>query len=153
MSRKKCKRKVWAEINPIEHAIEGARFTPELVLDQLRMRELAAVDAFAHGHATIQHWNDMVAMLNVCEQMANAKIGPEALPACVDAQAHLVDAQQRFQRIGKMGMTGPGIEAMRQLYQWHDVQRQSISRSEYDRQIKKTVNKVKGKGRDVVELL
>ena len=117
MSRKKCKRKVWACVNPIEHAIEGARFTPELVLDQLRMRELAAVDAFAHGHATLQHWNDLVAMLNVCEQMAGAKIGPEALPACVDAQAHLVDAQQRFQRIGKMGMTGPGIEAMRQLYQ------------------------------------
>ena len=152
MSRKRCVRRVWALVNPIKHAIEGASLTPEDVLDSVRMRELAAVDAFAHGHATLKHWHDMAAMLNVCETMARAKIGPEALPACKDAQAHLIDAKERFERLGKIAMTGPGIEAMRQLYQWHDAQRQAVSRGEYERNIKKASNTVKSKGRDVIEL-
>lgn len=152
MSRKRCVRRVWTLVNPIAHAIEGARMTPEEVLDSVRMRELAAVDAFAHGHAALQHWHDLTAMLNLCESMARNKIGPEAMPACQEAQSHLIDAQQRFERIGKMGMTGPGIEAMRELYRWHDAQRQAVSRGEYERQIKTAKNRVKSKAREVVEL-
>lgn len=41
--RKKCRRKVWALVNPIQHAIEGAAITPEDKLNQLQLREMAAV--------------------------------------------------------------------------------------------------------------
>ena len=65
MSRKRCVRRVWALVNPITHAIEGARMTPEEVLDSVRLRELAAVDAFAHGHAALQHWHDLFCLDSV----------------------------------------------------------------------------------------
>ena len=38
--RKKTRRKVWALVNPIQHAIEGAAITPEDKLNQLQLREL-----------------------------------------------------------------------------------------------------------------
>lgn len=61
MTRKHCKRKVWSTaINPIQHAIEGAAITSEALLNQLRARELAAVEACRTGSATLQEWADPV---------------------------------------------------------------------------------------------
>lgn len=150
--RKRCNRKVWTKVNPIQHAIEGAALTPQHLLDQLRMRELAAVDAFAKGGAGLQEWKDLTAMLNVCETMARDGVGPEALPTCAKAQAHLIESARRFEITGKMGTTGPGIQSFRALYEYHDLQRQSVSRSEYERSIEKALNRVKSRAPEVVEL-
>lgn len=150
--RKRCNRKVWTKVNPIQHAIEGAALTPQHLLDQLRMRELAAVDAFAKGGAGLQEWKDLTAMLNVCETMAKDGVGPEALPTCQDAEAHLIDAARRFERTGKMGTTGPGIQAFRSLYEYHDLQRQSVSRAQYEQAIQRTKNRVRSKAPEVVAL-
>ncbi len=38
-SKPKRNRKVWALINPVEHAIRGACITPQHELDKLRLRE------------------------------------------------------------------------------------------------------------------
>lgn len=43
MSRKKCVRKVWGLVNPIQHAIDGASITPGHLLDRLRLVELSAI--------------------------------------------------------------------------------------------------------------
>lgn len=150
--RKHTRRKHWQLINPILHAIQGAAITPSEELDQLRMKELAAVEAFAKGTAALQDWQDITAMLNLTETMAKDGIGPEALPVCKAAQEHLVEAAQRYERIEKMGTTGPGIQSFRDLFQYHDLQRQSVSRSEYERAIAKTLARVRSKAPEVMEL-
>lgn len=150
--KKRTRRKVYALVNPIAFAIEGAAITPEKDLDNLRARELAAIDAFARGAAGLQEWKDITAILNLAENMARAGIGPEALPACKAAQAHLIDAKERFERIGRMGTTGPGLQAFRDLYEFHDLQRQSVSRTQYERHLAKTIARVKNKAPGVVEL-
>lgn len=147
--KKRCIRKVWAKINPIAHAIEGAAITPQRQLDRLRVRELAAIDAFTRGAASLADWRDLANMLNLCETMARDGIGPEALPACAEAQAHLIEAASRFERTSRMGTTGPGIQALRALYEYHDLQRQSISRAEFERMIRLTSARIKSRGRDV----
>lgn len=126
--------------------------TPESELDRLRARELAAIAAFSTGKAGLQEWHDICQMLNLCEQMAKAGVGPEALEACERAQSHLIDAKVRFERIGRMGITGPGLLAFRELYEFHDLQRQSISRSEYERHIQRTSTLIKNKVAGVIEL-
>jgi hypothetical protein len=42
-----------------------------------------------------------------------------------------------------MGLTGEGIKAIRDVIEYHDLQRSSISRSEYERLIRLTSSRIK----------
>lgn len=85
--------------------------------------------------------------------MARDGVGrDEVLPACARAQEHLIDAARRFERTGKMGTTGPGLTSFRELYEFHDLQRQSVSRSEYEKAIKNATNRLRSRAPEVVEL-
>lgn len=142
--KKRTIRKVWAKIDPIAHAIAGASITPASERDRLLLRELSALDDFTKGRATIQQWSDLSMVLNLCETVAKEKIGAEALPACKTAESALIEAAIRFEQTGRMGLSGPGITAMREVIEYHDAQRASISRSQYERLIKLCIARVKG---------
>jgi hypothetical protein len=149
--RKRTVRKVWAKVNPIEHAISGATITPRHLLDKLLVRELASLDDFTHGRAHINQWADMSRVVNLCETMARDGIGAEALDAFQKAQETLLEAAVRFEKTGRMGLSGLGIQALRDCIEYHDLQRSSIHRSEYERLIKLTAARVKG-GHNVVDV-
>ena len=152
--RKRCKRKVWStEINPIAHAIAGAAVADNTSLDKLRLCELTAIDAMTKGMGTPHDWRWLADVLNIAETMAKHGIGPEVLPYCEDAQKALLEAKERFDKTGKMGLSGTGIKAIKELWEYHDLQRTSIARSEYERMIQKTMNHVRSHGKDVVEVL
>lgn len=140
--KKHCRRKHWNLMNPITLAISGAAITPSDVLDKLRMVELSAIESFSRGMATKADWKALADMLNVCQTMAAGGVGPEALEACERAQDGLAEARQRYERTKRMGLSGPAIQAMRDLHEYHDLQRQSISRGEYERWIEKTRNRI-----------
>lgn len=125
---------------------------PEKALNTLRMIELSAIDAFAKGSATVKDWHAIKEMANLAETMAKAGVGPEALDACERTQTALIEAKERFDRIGKMGTTGPGLQAFRELYEYHDLQRQSVPRYEYERHIQTTANRIRSKAPDVISL-
>ena len=42
-----------------------------------------------------------------------------------------------------MGTSGPGLNAFRDVYQYHDLQRQSVARSVYEQAIRRVTDKVK----------
>lgn len=140
MSRKKTRRKVYPLMNPIDLAIEGATITPNNQLDKLRALELSAIDAIARGLGTVSDLEAMRDMLNLAETMARGGIGHEVLAPCEKAQAELISMVDRFNRTGRIGATGPGLEAFREAFRFHDLQRTCIDRSEYERYIKKTAD-------------
>jgi len=150
--RKKCRRKHWNLLDPIAHAIAGAAITDQQSLNKLRMLELSAIEAMSKGQGTVNDWQSLVDMLNICEMMALQGIGPEALNACNIAQKALSDSAKRYEAIKQMGLTGQGIQAIREVYSYHDLQRTSISRSEYERIIDKTRNHLKSKSEIVMVL-
>ena len=151
--RKRCKRKVWpTNINPIAHAIAGAAVSDEKSLDKLRLCELSAIDAMTKGMGTTEDWRWLADVVNISETMGKAGIGPEVLPYCQEVQNALLEAAERYQKTGKMGLSGVGITKMKELWEYHDLQRTSIARSEYEKMIKKTANYIKAKGKDVVEI-
>lgn len=150
--RKRTRRKVYALVNPIQHAIEGACITQQQAIEKLRLAELAAIDAMARGAATIQDWKLLADMVNISETMADSGIGPEALPYCHALQQDLIDAAHRYEKTKKMGLTGPGLVAAREVYGYHDLQRQSVARSEYERMIEKTRNRLQGNHNKVVTI-
>lgn len=147
--RKQTKRKVWRLVNPIEHAIQGIKPPGGEKLDKLRTFELTSIEAFRMGQATKQDWGRMVGILNLTEHLANRGIGPEALPTVRAAHDHLIEAAKRYEKTQKMGLTGAGLQCMRDLYEWHDLIRQSITLSEYERALVEVHQRIQSKAPEV----
>ena len=151
--RKRTKRKQqWMLVNPINHALLGAAITQTHLLDKLRLRELAAIEAMSKGMGTIVEWQELADMMNICEVMATEGIGPEALPHCEQAQEALTEAARRYEKTKRMGLSGLGLKAIREVYEYHDLQRSSVPRSVYEQMIVKTRNRIKSKSKEVVEI-
>lgn len=143
MSRKRTVRRVWSLVNPIKHAMSGARITDPKSLDQLLVRDLASLDAFTRGAARLEEYSDLVNMNNLTQTLAGMGVGREALPDCRKAEKALIEAAARFERTQRMGLTGPGIEALRSVIEWHSLQRGSIARSKYEEAIRLTGARIK----------
>ena len=152
--RKKCRRKVYStEVNPIVNAIAGACIADDVSLNKLRLCELAAIDAMTKGMGTPHDWRWIADVLNIAETMAKHGIGPEVLPYCEEAQKALLEAKERYDKTGKMGLSGTGIRAVKDLWEYHDLQRTSVARSEYEKMIRKTMDNIRSHGKDVVEVV
>lgn len=150
--RKQTKRKIWKLIDPVRHAILGAGITQDHLLDKLRLTELTSLDAMTKGLGTLQDWRELTDMMNIAEVMAMEGIGPEVLPYCKQAQDALEQAALRYQRTFSMGLSGTGIKALREVFEYHDLQRKSVSRSVYEKMIIKTKQRIQSKAKEVVEI-
>jgi len=151
--RKQVKRKVWALVNPLSYALEGASITQRDKLDKLRLMEYSALDAITKGIGTVQDWHTLTEVLNLSETMARNGVGPEVLPVCEKAQKALYEAALRYQSTMRLGLSGEGIQAVRELIQYADLQQSSISRAEFERYIEKTRNYIKSNNNNVVEII
>lgn len=148
--RKRTKRKVYALVNPILHAIVGAAPPMQSKLNELRLVELGCIESFAKGKATLKDWQSMSTLMAVAEVMAKRGIGKkEVLPVCELVEHELIEAAKRFEATGRMGLTGVGLNALRDLFQYHDLQRSSVTQREYEQMILATYNRIKSKAPDV----
>ena len=143
--KKRCKRKVYAKINTIDFVLEGIKPAEGNRLQRLQTMELSSLEAFRTGTATEQDWWHLTSMMNVAEQMAVAGIGIEVQDITLDARKHLIDAAKRFQKTKRMGFTGEGLKCLRDLYEYHDLQRKSVTLAEYERHLKKLDAKIRGR--------
>lgn len=141
--RKRTIRKRYALVDPIQYAITGATPTSREALNELLMRELSSLEALAKGHGTKHEWQDIAVVAALCRHMAKAGIGPEAIPVVDDVERHLIEASKRFDRTGKLGLTGPAIQAMRDMLAYHDLQRSAVARSVYEEHIRVVTAHVK----------
>lgn len=144
MSRKKCNRRRYKLVNPVTFVLDGIAVTPKALLDKLRFRELSAIEAFRTGKAGKQEWLDIADLLNICETLSRDGVGPEALEPCLRAQEALGAAHARyFGKQGSLVLTGPELQALREAYEYADLQRVSIPRSQYEHAIEKTANRIR----------
>lgn len=137
MKKRKYKPKMLL-VDPIAHAIAGAAITDRKSLDQLRMRELSALEAMIKGDGSINDWKTLVDLLNIAETMGRSGIGPEVLEVCERVQASMVKTAVHYEKTGRMVLDGPGIQAIRELIEYADLQQSSIPRAEFERMIRKT---------------
>ncbi len=151
--RKRTKRKMWNLIDPITHAIVGASITHRERLDKLRLLEYSALEAITKGSGTIADWRTLVDVLNLSEMMGKNGVGPEVLPICQKAQDALHKAAMHYQKTLHLVLDYQGIEALRELIEYADLQQSSIPRSEFEKYIQKTKNYIKSHGDKVVEIV
>lgn len=150
--KKQCKRKLYPLVNPITVAISGACITPQHDLAKLRTRELLALDNMVHGKGGLRDWAELVDVNNMAEVMAENGIGPEVLPYCAVAEKALIEAQERFKKTKKWGLSAVGIQAIKEVIEYAHLQQSSIARSEFEKMIDKTLAKIRNKGRGVYEV-
>lgn len=153
MSRKRCVRRVWKKIDTLSFVLEGIKPTSGAKLDKLRTLELSALEAFRMGQASIYDWQHLTDMMNVAENMAMNGVGAEVLPYCEEAGKHLVEAAKRYKKTQKLGFTGPAIQALRELYEYHDLQRTSVPLIDYEHFIKDTISRINSKAPEVLDVL
>jgi len=151
--RKRTKRKMWNLLDPIQHAVVGAAITPRPTLDKLRFMEYSALEAITKGNGTIHDWRTLVDVMNLSEVMGKAGIGPEVLPICEKAQEALHKAAMHYQKTMRLVLDSQGIQALRDLIEYADLQQGSISRSEFEKYVKKTRDYIKSNGDRVVEIV
>jgi hypothetical protein len=123
----------------------GASITDDESLSLLREKENGSMEAFRCGTATPHDWNNINAVVQLAESMAAANIGPEVMVHVKIAEMHLIDAHDRWRRIGKMGSTGPGLQAFQDIIEYHELQRTAVARSVYERHIKRVTDMIKSK--------
>ena len=143
--KKQCKRKVWIPVNPIDVAIAGARLVSQKELNYLRQRELTSLESITKGKGTKQDWQELVDVLNITQMMGMNGIGPEALESCKRGFEAMIEAKQRFDRTGKMGLSGTGLNAIRDVLEYAQLQQSSISRLKFEQMIDKTINHIKSR--------
>lgn len=144
--RKSTKRKIYdTTINPITHAMVGAAITDEATLKQLREKEDKSLQAFRNGTATKQDWNNINAVVQLAEVMADSNIGPDVMVHVKIAEMHLLDSEERYKRIGKMGATGLALQSFQDIIEYHHLQRTSVARSVYEQHIKKVTDMIRSK--------
>ena len=143
MSRKKCHRRHYELVNPIQAAMVGCAITDTAALDKLRLRELSALESFRTGTTGRQDWVALADMLNIQETLSRDGIGPEALAPCLLAQEALTAAADRRASHGAFGLSGPQLQALREAYEFMDLQRASIPRSRLEAAIQKTANRIR----------
>jgi hypothetical protein len=130
---------------PVTHAIVGASITDEESLEILRKKENGSMEAFRNGAATPHDWNNINAVVQLAKSMAAANIGPEVMVHVKIAEMHLIDAHDRYKRIGKMGSTGPGLQSFQDIIEYHELQRTAVSRSVYESHIKRVTDMIRSK--------
>ena len=104
------------------------------------------------GQGTIQDWRTLVDVLNLSEMMGKGGVGPEVLPICQVAQDSLHKAAMRYQETMQMGLDGVGIQAIRELIEYADLQQGSIPRADFEKYIQKTKDYIRSNGNLVVEI-
>jgi hypothetical protein len=138
--KKRTKRKIYPLVNTITFAIEGARVIDEDMLAKVRWLEIEAIHAFRTGEATRAHWNQLNDMASLGELMAMDGMGVEVLGVARKAEDFLRDAAKRFAETGKMSFEAAGVITLNDLHEYHDLQRQSVSRAGYWLYVKKMLD-------------
>lgn len=150
MKKKKYKPKPVIQ-DLIAHVIAGAAITDRKALNQLRMSELSALEAMIKGYGTIADWRTLVDLLNIAETMGRNGIGPEVLPVCEIVQASMIKTAAHYEKTGRMVLDSAGIQAIRELIEYADLQQSSIPRAEFEKMIVKTRNYI-ANGKNVIAL-
>lgn len=82
----------------------------------------SALDALAHGQATDIDVNNLAMISNLSMILCERGIGGNVLDDVIEAQCAVVEIQQRQARTGRIGASGPGLQALRDLVDIHEQQ-------------------------------
>lgn len=141
-------------ITPLETAIRNAATAPKQSRDQLTLAELSTLDAITRGKGRLSDFRMLVDACNLSEVLAkDYRIGGEEVLAAVkEAEKAFLSCARRIEATGRIGFSGPELQAVREMLEWAQAQREAASRGVYLAAIKLLKARVKG-GSVTVEMV
>lgn len=153
MTRKKCRRKVRPLMADLmDYVTKGVTMIDGEMLDKLRAVDAKMLSAFREQRATLTDYLHAVDIMNLTEYMGRRGVGPEALEATDRLHGYLVEAAKRFEETGVMVLAEEGLTALKDVYEYHDLQRQCVDRATFERFLTGCKNYILSAGHKVVKL-
>lgn len=149
MKRRPFRSKWQRDTKLIDRVISGVRPTPDELLEKQRMIELQSIDAFSRGEATVNDFRVMCDMLNVAETFAKTGVGHEVLEVCEYVQSVLELCKAEYEEQGCMTVDEFELNGLRDLYEYHHIQRTSVDWQQYEKTIVRTGNQIRSQHPDV----
>lgn len=144
MKKKKFTPKYARVKNPVLMAIENAAVITPMRNAEYRASEAVAIRNLATGQFGPNEWTVLVDIANMAEIMSKDGIGIEVIPVAAEAQVVLAQIRKRFADTGTWTSRPDEVFVMRELQEYHDLQRQSVAYGQYLAYAKKVANYVKG---------
>lgn len=153
-SRQRRSKRYVLHITPLEMAIRNAATAPKQSRDLLATADLSTLNTITRGKGRLSDFRYLVDVSNLCEVLAkDYRIGgDEVLEAVKSAESAFLSCAARIEKTGKIGFSGPELQAVREMLQWAAAQREAASRGVYLSAIKLLSARVKG-GSVTVEML
>ena len=153
-SRQRRSKRYVLHITPLETAIRNAATAPKQSRDLLATADLSTLETITRGKGRLSDFRYLVDISNLVEVLArDFRIGGEEVLAAVkEAEAAFLSCARRIEERGKIGFSGPELQAVREMLEWHQAQREAASRGVYLAAIKLLGARVKG-GSVTVEMV
>ena len=143
MTRKACRRKHYALTDTMQIARVGAAYVTDEMISDEQTAELMAIERFFAGAATRQDWSTVADLNNIAETMAAGGHGVEVAKACEAVGQALSESHARYTATGRIGMTGPQLQALRDLWDYYNLQRKTMTARDYVAWRKKTADRIR----------
>ena len=135
--RKRTRRKHYPAVPMLSFVMESVRPMADDKVNQLQALEAAALESFRMGRAVESDWQTIAGVLNLAETLAEMGVGREEVtPVIRCVEQHLQEAHAPRERTGRIGTTGPGLTAMTDLCEYHQLQRTSVDLATFDRALR-----------------
>jgi hypothetical protein len=115
--------------NPIWRALNRAPIEQAEQID-LALAARAAFDEIVHGRGLDDHVDTIACVANVSLVLAERGFGPECEPKIIEAREAVMRIKARQQRGQRIGLDGPGAQALRDLMDTHEAQIEHAGRAE-----------------------
>ena len=140
----KQRRKYTSVKNPVLMAIENASLISARRNAEYTSSEIQALKNMATGQFGDHEWVVMVDVANMAEVMAKSGVGHEVIPIAAEAQVVLAHIRKRKKEEGTFTCRPDEIFVLRELQEYHDLQRQSVAYGQYLGFAKRVANYVRG---------
>lgn len=147
-SRQRRSKRYVLHITPLETAIRNAAIAPKQAQNTLTLADLSTLDAITRGKGRLSDFRYLVDVCNLCEVLArDYRIGgDEVLEAVKSAESAFLSCAARIEKTGKIGFSGPELQAVRLMLAYAQDQREAASMGVYLAAIKLLSARVKGGG-------
>lgn len=141
--KKKTKRKYRSLTHPVEVAIERAALITTKRNNEYRNKELAAINRMARGPFDDDTWHVVLYVANQAELMGYGGVGHEVIEPARRAQIALARMRARRTPDGVWRAEPGEVFDLRELQEYHDLQRQSVPYGQYLEFVRRTLNKMR----------
>jgi hypothetical protein len=125
MKKRGPKRKVWnPAFNPVRSAVFAQRFTGSKTIIQIE--SYSALQELKTGQISLVSLQVLIGLVGTAMRLAKMGIGPEVLEACEAAQKAI-----RAIQFAKGKATMEQIQAVIEVFDWHQAQLEAASPSEF----------------------